>query len=203
MRARLACRIEFCGVLGLGLLGCGGGLAASSDAKSGEVSPNSTRDGGQGDDSVPPDADPGPATTTAALGEESPTRLEERPQANPIVASAPGGAHAREPGRGVADIRALIVARRDDARSCYDRALADHPGLEGALVIQWTIDPNGDVSDASVDSSRSQIVDSNASACVEAVIRTIHFAPSPRGYVTRATYPFHFHPRRSPKTPAP
>jgi TonB family protein len=203
MRARLAYRIEFCGILSLSLLGCGGGLAASSDAKSGEVSPNSTSDGGRGDESLPTGAEPGPATTTAGLGKEFPTRLEERPQADPISASAPGGAHAREPGRGIADIRALIVARRDEARSCYDRALADHPGLEGALVIQWTIDPNGNVSDASVDSSRSQIVDSNASACVEAVIRTIHFAPSSRGYVTTATYPFDFHPRRSPKTTAP
>jgi hypothetical protein len=203
MRARSAHRIEFGGVLSLSLLGCGGGLAASRDTKSVEGAPNSARDARPDHDGQAPGDDPGPATTTAFLGEESPTTTDQRPQAHSISGSAPGDAHAREPGRGTDDIRALIVARRDDARSCYDHALADHPGLNGALVIQWTIDPNGNVSDVSIDTSRSQIVDSNATACIEGVIRTIHFAPSARGYVTTATYPFDFHPRRSPKTPAP
>jgi hypothetical protein len=148
--------------------------------------------------------DPGPATTTEGLiGEGSPTRLPERPQFQSTSVAAPADAHAREPGRGVDDIRAMIVARRDDARSCYDRALADHPGLEGALVIAWTIDPKGNVSNVRVDSSRSQIADASASACIEDVVRTIHFAPSPRGYLTMASYPFDFHPRRSPKITAP
>jgi hypothetical protein len=113
--------------------------------------------------------------------------------------AAPAGKtpHTHEPGRGPADIRAIIVAHRDEARACYDKALDGHPGIEGDLVVQWTIDPKGTVTQVSVDASRSQITEAGLVACVGGVIRKIQFAASPGGFETKAFYPFNFHPRRA------
>jgi hypothetical protein len=87
------------------------------------------------------------------------------------------------------------VAHRDDARACYDRALPTHPGVEGDLVIQWTIDPKGNVTQVSSDTSRSQIAEASVVACVSDIIKKIQFASSPGGFETKAFYPFNFHPR--------
>ena len=104
------------------------------------------------------------------------------------------GPHQQDPGRSVKDIQAIIVSRRDEARACYDAALKTHPGIEGDLDIQWTIDPKGLVSDVSVDASKSQITEPSVASCIFAVIKQIHFNESARGFETRAHYPFNFHP---------
>ena len=118
-------------------------------------------------------------------------------------AAPPKGPHAHEVGRGPEDIRAIIMARRDDARACYDAALKDHPGIEGDLVIAWTIDPKGNVTQTSLDGSRSQIVEPTVVACVSDIIKKVQFAASPGGYETRAFYPFNFHPHHGSSTPHP
>jgi len=109
--------------------------------------------------------------------------------------TAPKGPHTHDPGRGPQDIRAIVVAHRDEARACYDKALKDHPGIEGDLVIQWTIDPKGNVTQVTPDTSRSQIAEPTVVACVAEIIQRIRFAPSAGGFETRAFYPFNFHPR--------
>jgi hypothetical protein len=111
------------------------------------------------------------------------------------TAPPPKGPHSHDPGRSPADIRAIVVAHRDEARACYDKALNTHPGIEGDLVIQWTIDPKGKVTQVSLDSSRSQITEPSVAACVGDVVRKIQFAASPGGFETKAFYPFNFHPR--------
>jgi hypothetical protein len=108
-----------------------------------------------------------------------------------------------DPGRGPTDIRAIVVAHRDEARACYDKALQDHPGIEGDLVVIWTIDPKGNVTQTSLDSSRSQVTEPMVVACVSEIIKKIQFAPSPGGFETKAFYPFNFHPRHSKQPPAP
>jgi hypothetical protein len=121
---------------------------------------------------------------------------EITPAANaPADASAPRLPHEHDPGRGPADIRAIIAAHRDDARACYDQALLTHPLLEGDLVVQWTIDPKGNVVRVALDSTRSQIQEPALTDCVADVVRAIRFAPSPGGFETKAWYPFNFHPR--------
>ncbi len=103
--------------------------------------------------------------------------------------------HAHDSGRGTADIRAIIVAHRDEARACYDQALIAHPGIEGDLVLQWTIDPKGNVTLVSVDTSRSQIAEPTVIGCITDHIKKLQFAPSAGGFETKASYPFNFHPR--------
>ncbi len=175
-------------------IACGGGGAESDGAK--VATPPAASAG-----AAAPVAD-APTTTTAALADGGDLQGAKLTETKAAVAPAPSasaappkGPHAHEIGRGPEDIRAIIMARRDDARACYDAALKDHPGIEGDLVIAWTIDPKGNVTQTSLDSSRSQIAEPSVVACVSDLIKKVQFAASPGGYETRAFYPFNFHPR--------
>ena len=195
-------------------LACGGGAApegAKAPGGPGDAPSASTTGGAASAAAV----DAGPTTTTVALGNggdlqgaklsETHTVASTAPASSASAASAPKGPHGREPGRAPEDIRAIIMAHRDEARACYDAALQDHPGIEGDLVIAWTIDPKGNVTQAGADSSRSQIAEPSAIACISDIIKKIQFAASPGGYETKAYYPFNFHPHHggAARTPAP
>ncbi len=57
------------------------------------------------------------------------------------------------------------------------------------------IDPQGNVTDASVDTTKSSILEPSVGQCIIEVIKKIKFAASAKGYETRAHYPFNFHPK--------
>jgi TonB family protein len=94
------------------------------------------------------------------------------------------------------------MSRRDEARACYDKGLKDHPGIEGDLTVKFVIDPQGAVTDASVDSSKSTINEPTVGACIVDIIKKIKFAPSKGGFETRANYPYNFHPKTFGKADA-
>jgi hypothetical protein len=180
----------------LAVAACGGGQGnpvtpAGSAAGAGSAAPA---------DSSVPDAGP-TTTTTTTLGSGGDLQGAKLQQTTTVAsttgsaAPASSGPHTHDPGRGAADIRAIVVAHRDEARACYDKALKDHPGIEGDLVVQWTIDPKGVVTAVSEDTSRSQITEPSVVACVVKIIQGIQFAASPGGFETKAFYPFNFHPR--------
>jgi hypothetical protein len=132
----------------------------------------------------------------AKLGDKMHSESETKGQGGP---KSTHGQSASEPGRTPKDLQAIVGSRRDDARACYDRALADHPGIEGDLDVKWLIDPDGNVSEASVDTTKSTILEPSVGACIVDVIKKIKFAASGKGYETRAHYPFNFHPKKFQK----
>ncbi len=146
-------------------------------------------------------ASDGPTTTTALpdggelqgakLGSSTHTEVETKGEGGPKA----GPKHVQEPGRTRQDIQTIIMARRDEARACYDKGLVDHPNIEGDLTIKWKIDPAGKVTDAAVDSSKSTIHEPSVGNCIVEIIKKISFAPSKGGFETRANYPFNFHPK--------
>jgi hypothetical protein len=153
-------------------------------------------------DGAVPSASAGPTTTTTAtLGEGGDLQGAKLGSTTTVASTAssaapPGkGPHTHEIGRTPADLRAIMVAHRDEARACYDAAAPSHPGVQGDLVIQFTIDPKGTVTQISQDTSRSQITEPSIVACVVGVIKKIQFAASPGGYETKAFFPFNFNPR--------
>ena len=182
---------------------CGGG--APSDAKS--PTAESAGATGTGSSSSGAATTEGPAgagmgTTTTALadggdlqgaklGSSSHTEIETRGDAGPKA----GPGHSQEPGRRREDIQTIVMARRDEARACYDKGLKDHPGIEGDLTVKFVIDPQGAVTDASVDSMKSTIHEPSVGTCIVDIIKKVKFAPSKGGFETRANYPFNFHPK--------
>lgn len=139
---------------------------------------------------------PGGDLQGAKLGSSARATTETKSDGGP---KSTGGKSAGEPGRTAEDIRVIVMARRDEARACYDKALATHPGIEGDLDVKWVIDPEGNVTDASVDTTRSSILEPSVGQCIVDVIRSIKFAASAKGYETRAHYPFNFHPKQAVK----
>jgi len=183
---------------------CGGG---KTDAKApgGEGAPTTSASSGAGGSSsgdVSSGGASGGNTTTTALpnggelqgaklGSSTHTEVETKGDGGPKA----GPGHTQEPGRSRQDIQTIVMARRDEARACYDRGLKDHPGIEGDLTVKWTIDPGGKVTDAAVDTSKSTISEPGVGACIVEIIKKVSFAPSKGGFETRANYPFNFHPK--------
>jgi hypothetical protein len=174
--------------------GTGGTSGASSGGGAGGAGASSS-----GGDSVA--AASGGTTTTnlpdggelqgAKLGSSTHTEVETKGDGGPRV----GPGHSQEPGRRREDIQTIVMVRRDEARACYDKALKDHPGIEGDLTVKFVIDPQGAVSEAVVDSGKSTINEPSVGACITDIIKKIKFAPSKGGFETRANYPFNFHPK--------
>jgi TonB family protein len=190
---------------------CGGGQAPESKDPSAaaSASPSSAAATGgpkAGDDTVAPGSG-GSTTTTqlgdagdlqgAKLGSSSKKEIEIKGDAGP---KTPPGGKSDEPGRRLEDIQTIVKMRRDDARACYDKALKDHPGIEGDLNIKWTIDTQGNVTDISVNHQKSNIHEDSVGTCVIDIIKKIKFAPSQKGFETHASYPFNFHPKFTPGT---
>jgi hypothetical protein len=172
--------------------GCAGGQVApvaSSSGPAGVGAPAAEPHGTSRDSASPED---GGALKGAQLA-----------PAAPEVDGGHVASRIREPGRSSEDIRAIVVAHRDEARACYDKSLVAHPGIEGDLVIRWTIDPKGAVTQVTNDTARSQILEPSVVSCIGEVLTKIQFAPSQRGFETRALYPFNFHPRHASPASAP
>lgn len=182
-------------------IACGGGQneAKAPEGAAAKASGDGTSPGATG-----PAANDGPSTTTqlgqggdlqgAKLESSSHKEVETKGDAGPSA----GPGHSQEAGRRREDIQTIIMARRDDARACYDQGLKQHPGIEGDLDIKWVIDPEGNPKDVAVDPSKSQILDPGVGNCVVEIIKKIKFAPSAKGFETRTHYPFNFHPRNTP-----
>jgi hypothetical protein len=98
-----------------------------------------------------------------------------------------------EPGRCLADISAKISERKSEARACYD-ALSTQK-VKGRLIINFRIDPDGNVSETSQGMQEDQIQDETLVGCVSDVIKSVKFAKSAAGKRTRAYHQFEFSPR--------
>ena len=99
-----------------------------------------------------------------------------------------------EPGRCLEDVSARVNDRRAEARACYDEGVKRIPDLQGRLIINYEIDPDGTVVDASQSAQDEQITDEQVVRCVENVIRDIKFPASQRGKRTRAFHRYEFNP---------
>jgi len=180
-------------------LACGGESGAAGAAVTPSGGASSSADSSS---TAPGDAAP-TTTTTTTLGPGGNLQGTKLTQTTTAASTARSEAtparspHTHEPGRGREDLRAIVMVHRDEARACYDAALSAHPGIKGDLVINWTIDPKGNVGQVSEDLEHSEITEPGVVACVAGVIEKIQFAASPGGYETKAFYPFKFTPRGS------
>jgi hypothetical protein len=129
------------------------------------------------------------------------TKLVEATTPPADSAGATPKGHTHDPGRGTDDIRAIVVAHRDEARACYDHALLTHPGIEGDIVFTWKIDPKGAVTNVAIDQAKSKITEPSVVSCISAIIQKLQFAASPGGFETKSSYPFNFHPHQGQTKP--
>lgn len=147
--------------------------------------------------SAPAAEDPLEAGPTEPAGDPS-APLEPDPAAESASPTAPS-ASARPPrdSRGKEEIQQVMANNRDKVRACYDTALAQNPGIKGDLVIDFTIDPRGDVKQAEVNWSQSEIHIPELDSCAADAVRSLKFPASSRGLESKVSYPFNFNPPRS------
>lgn len=147
-----------------------------------------------------PHAEQAPGATPAEPEEANaapPTTPAEQSTAEPPGASsAPGGGPADT--RSKEDIQRVVAEGREGVRACYDAALAQNPGIEGDLVVEFVISPSGDVKQAEVRWAESDIHVPELDTCAVEAVRSLEFPPSSRGLESKVTYPFNFHPPRPP-----
>lgn len=202
MQTGRTCGLLVCaGAIGIAtVVACGGAAAHVEGPKGPDVPPGA---GGVAEAGVP-------TTTTTVLlgdgGELTGTKLSSSSvltldtSAKPDAGAA-GASRGRSdaPGRRPADLMTIIGTHRDEARACYDAALKAHPGIEGNLDIKFTIDPKGVVVDGAADDGKSDIHEPGVVTCIVGVLKKIKFAEHPKGFETKAHYPFNFHPHAGPK----
>ena len=97
-----------------------------------------------------------------------------------------------EEGRCLADISGAILEQRAKTRACYDAGRTRQPTIEGRLIINFKIGPDGEVSETSQGMQDDQITEPGVVECVSEVIKNIKFAKSPAGKSTRAYHLFEF-----------
>ena len=89
-------------------------------------------------------------------------------------------------------IRKVVHDHRAQIRTCYEVQLNSRPDLAGKLVAAWTIDAQGDVTEAHT--QESALHDRAVEACVSSKIKTWRFPIPKGGGEVFVTYPFIFTP---------
>jgi TonB family protein len=150
-----------------------------------------------------------PTGAAPADDERASTRVEAPAGEPPPAESAPAAPEPEEAApsaapspvrdaRGKREIQQVMIDNRDKVRACYDAALAQNPGIAGDLVVDFTIDPRGDVKQAEVNWSQSEIHIPELDTCAADAVRSLKFPPSSRGLESKVSYPFNFNPPRQP-----
>ena len=136
-------------------------------------------------------------TGGVALSGRETTRIEAPPESRGSardaqrkrVAAANGRDAARE--RSIEDVRRVFDGNKGAIFAIYNRALRKNPGLQGKVVLELTIDPNGQVTDCKV--IDSELADPAVVAKIVNRVRLFNFGKRDV-LVTRINYPVHFLP---------
>jgi len=92
-----------------------------------------------------------------------------------------------EPGRCLEDISKVISAHKAESRAC-----AKDKKVAGRVIINFTIDADGKVGEATQGMQDDQIQDGHLVDCLTTVVKGITFATSPKKKTTRAYHRFEF-----------
>jgi TonB family protein len=154
---------------------------------------------------TPASAEPAPeaAGETDLLPTASAASPTETPAAEPSAAGAASGGAEPAPEarskdtRGKEEIQQVMAANREKVRACYDAALPQNPGIQGSLVVDFVIDPHGDVKQAEVNWSQSELHVPELDTCAVEAVKSFKFPASSRGLESKVSYPFNFKPPRT------
>lgn len=90
-------------------------------------------------------------------------------------------------------VRQLRV-RQFAIQRCYERLLADNPRLSGRVIVRFSIQPSGVVTDATA--TENSTASPAVADCVLTVVRGLRFNPGPVGGAVTYSFPFEFQPQR-------
>lgn len=99
------------------------------------------------------------------------------------------GAAAAKGGLSADQIHRVVMGHIGAVRACYETEAQRNPGLKGGVTIQWSIDPSGTVTSASVASST--LSNPRVEGCVVRQVQRWKF-PASESPTTVAGFPFKF-----------
>ncbi len=159
------------------------------------------------EDQPPPSTttEPTPTTTTAApttttSDELTLTRQPSAPAPSTVTAGGGGIVVAPPSSTAPADpavhhgtldamqVRGVVREALPEIRFCFEWQLQAHPDLAGRVTMQFTIQPDGTVANASV--LEDALHDDTVTNCFSHVMAHLHFPP-PEGGSVEVHYPFH------------
>lgn len=85
-------------------------------------------------------------------------------------------------------IRRIVRAHINEVRYCYNEGLAHDPDLEGRVVVQFKIDPEGKVAESEVASST--VPNDAVGTCIAGAVERWKFPRPGDGDTAVVTYPF-------------
>jgi Ca-activated chloride channel family protein len=91
-------------------------------------------------------------------------------------------------------IQRVIKSAQPRVRVCYEKRLGKVPGLQGKVVVSFTIASTGEVTSASIQSTT--LADEEVESCVLTAMRALRFPKPSGGGVVQVNYPFIFSPSR-------
>ena len=158
--------------------------AAAAPAEASEATPEAAAPEAP---AVPAEAPAAPAEVPAApvLGPEIFAALK----GNGTVCLGEDGPDCDSDGTRIRKLVRRLLPRIDD---CYNAALARTPGLAGQVIVQFTIEPGGNVGKV-----KANGFDGRVDACIEGVFRAATFFKPEEGRFVNVTYPISL----SPATP--
>jgi TonB family protein len=142
------------------------------------------------------------STPESTAAQSAPPETAAPTESAPSEPAAAASGTGPQDTRGKAEIQQVMAANREKVRACYEAALPQNPGAKGDLVIDFTIDPRGEVKQAEVNWSASDLHIPELDTCAVDAVRSIKFPASSRGLESKVSYPFNFNPPRPGKPAA-
>jgi TonB family protein len=107
---------------------------------------------------------------------------------------SPSDPHDADEDLAQAAIKQVVMHHVAEVRACYERELKHRPGLEGRVVVTFSIGPDGRAGEVEVDETLPD--DDAVSDCVAARVETWRFPKPTSGEPIEVRYPFVFTPER-------
>ncbi|HEY3819826.1 MAG TPA: AgmX/PglI C-terminal domain-containing protein [Polyangiaceae bacterium] len=126
-----------------------------------------------------------------------PPPVEEKPEGGTgggghfVAAVGGGGCESACSGKATAELGAALQARGNQARRCYNSALANDSSLRGHVTIAVKVGPGGNVCSASV--AANDMSSPAVANCAANILRNASY-PAPKGGCVLATVPLSFVP---------
>jgi TonB family protein len=149
---------------------------------------------------VPPAAVPEPGATAVLEPPVEPVEPVERaphPEESEVDAPTDPFAAFAMPITGAASgefardvVARTIRSEMSRIRRCYEQALRGEPDLRGMVLVRFTIEPSGAVSEAAIDVDA--IGAPEVGPCIARAVSSLRFAPGPPDGPVTVRYPFIF-----------
>ena len=93
------------------------------------------------------------------------------------------------------DIMEVIQKRQSGITSCYEKELQTNRTLKGKVMVSFTIQVSGEVTDVKVNESKSDLKEKKVTDCMVLILKNLRFPARKKGPPQEINFPFNFKPK--------